>query len=171
MRCVSLHARLNFVVKGSNVDNREDRKTVVTMSKCKAKKGDLTAAELKRCIEDSLLKELTVRYVDYIQKPEKVDYVSDVVIYDLCGYILKARPSEIECVVCRKTVLCDELELPNDFTADQFMALRSRGALLFVSVEIFKTFRVIVKTIELHLSPIGQIYIHNSFHICLEKSF
>lgn len=172
MRCVSLHARLNTVIKGSNIDSSEDIKILVTMSKClrdKAKRCDIDAADLKKCLEDTLLKELTVRYVDSIPDPKKVDYINDVAIYDVCGYMLKARPSVTECVDCCKTVRCDELELPPNFNADSFTALRTRGGLIFVTVAMFKTFRVIESIIESHFNPIGQMYVSNSFQICIEK--
>ncbi len=142
------------------------------MSKClrqKAKECDIAASDIKRALEDTLLKELTVRYVDSIPDSKKTDYINDIAIYDLCGYMLKARPSLTECPDCRKTIRCDELELPPNFTADAFTALRTRGNLIFVTVNIFLTFRVIESIIELHFNPIGQIYTSDSFQIFIGK--
>lgn len=161
MRCVSLHARLNVVIKGSNVDSSEDIKILVTISKClseKAKQSDLAADDLKKSLEDKLLKELTVRYVDSIPVQPKNDYINDIAIYDLFGYLLKAWPSVTECEDCCKAVRCDELQLPPDFTADNFTALRTRGGLIFVAIGMFKAFRVIETIIQSHFNPIGQIY-------------
>lgn len=172
MRYISLHARLNTVIKGSNIDSSEHIRILVTMSKClraKAKECDIAAADMKKALEDKLLKELTERYVDSIPDPKKNDYINDIVIYDLCGYMLKARPMVTECPDCWKTVRCNELELPVGFTADHFTALRTRGNLIFVTVNMFKTFRVIESIIESHFNPIGQMYVDDSFQICIEK--
>jgi hypothetical protein len=142
------------------------------MSKClrqKAKECDIAASDIKRALEDTLLKELTVRYVDSIPDPKKTDYINDIAIYDLCGYMLKARPSVTECPDCRKTIRCDELELPPNFTADAFTALRTRGNLIFVTVNMFLTFRVIESIIASHFNPIGQIYASDSFQVCIGK--
>ncbi len=73
------------------------------------------------------------------------------------GYLLHARPCVSVCKACEKTVRCDELDLPSDFTADHKTALRNRGGLIFVTVNMFKTFRVIEKIVESHFQPLGQI--------------
>ncbi len=172
MRYVSLLARLNTVIKGSNIDSSEQIVILVTLSKClqhKAKQSDIAAADLKKSMEDTLLNELTTRYVDSLPNPKKIDYINDIAIYDICGYILKARPSVTECPDCKKSVICDELDLPPDFNADHFTALRTRGKLIFVTVNMFLTFRVIESIIESHFNPIGQMYVENSFQQCIVK--
>lgn len=172
MRYVSLLARLNTVVKGSSIDSSEQIVVLATISKClqhKAKQSDIAAADLKKCMEDILLKELTSRYVDSLPEREKVDYINDIAIYDVCGYMLKARPSVTVCLDCKHSVQCDELELPPDFNFDHFTGLRTRGNLIFVTVNMFQTFRVIESIIESHFNPIGQMYAENSFEECITK--
>lgn len=86
------------------------------------------------------MKELTSRYVTSLPIPEKTDYVNDIGIYDLCGYLLKARPCVTDCAKLQKTVICNELDLPVDF-----------------------------KIIESHFEPIGQMYSDNSLQECIVK--
>lgn len=172
IRFVSLYARLNTVIKGSNIDNNEQMEILATTSKClkhKAKQCDIDASDLKRALEDTLLNELTTRFVDSIPEPTTSDYIKDLLIYDICGFMLKARPCVTECIDCKKTVQSDELDLPLDFNAQHFTALRTRGGLIFVSVNMFKTFRVVESIIESHFNPIGQMYVAKSFEECIKK--
>ena len=76
IRYVSLGARLSSLLKGANVDNVEQMNILVTMSKClksAAKECDIQASDLKAVLEDELLKELTVRYVEYVEEPAGKD--------------------------------------------------------------------------------------------------
>lgn len=169
---MSLHARLNTLIKDANVDNSEQIAVLVTMSKClqqKAKQCEISAKDLKQSIQDNLMKELAIRYVDSLPEPNKTDYMNDIVLYDLCGYLIKTHPGLIECVACKTTVCCNELDLPADFTADHYTALRTRGGLIFVSVSMFKNFRAIEKVIAAHFSSIGHIYANSSFAECISK--
>ena len=75
---VSLAVRLCTVIKGSNVDNAEQMNILVTMSKClkrSAKENDVHAADLRAVLEDELMKELNVLYVDNIDEPTQKDYI------------------------------------------------------------------------------------------------
>ncbi|KZS02441.1 Uncharacterized protein APZ42_000517, partial [Daphnia magna] len=88
IRYVSLGARLSTILKGSNVDNKEEINVLVTMSKClqrHAKECDVNASYLKAVLEDKLLKEISIRYVTQIDEPANSDFVKDILIYDLCG--------------------------------------------------------------------------------------
>ena len=60
-------------------------------------------------------------------------------------------------------------QLPPDFNADAFTALRTRGNLIFVTVNMFLTFRVIESIVASHFNPIGQIYVTDSLQICIGK--
>ena len=73
------------------------------------------------------------------------------------------------CTDCKKTVICDELQLPSNFNADFYTALRNRGKLLFVTVQMFETFRVINAIIEKHFQSMGQIFVDDSFQICITE--
>ena len=83
IRYVSLGARLSKLVKGANVDYVEQMNMLVTMSKClqrRAKECDLAAADLKAVLEDELLNELTIRYVDYIEEPAGKDCIKEAIL-------------------------------------------------------------------------------------------
>lgn len=78
IRMVSLAVRLSTVIKGSNVDSAQQMDILVTMSKClkrTAMEQDVEAANIRAALEDELLKELTVRFVDNIEEPSQNDYV------------------------------------------------------------------------------------------------
>jgi hypothetical protein len=92
IRYVSLGARLSTIIKGANVDNVEQMNILVTMSKClqrQAKESDIRASELRSVLEDKLLKEITIRFVDKIDEPVNSNFVKDIFIYDLCGYMIQ----------------------------------------------------------------------------------
>ncbi|EFX61647.1 hypothetical protein DAPPUDRAFT_338581 [Daphnia pulex] len=131
IRYVSLQCRLSCLVKqvkGSNIDNKEPIEMLVTMSKCHqehAKESDITVKEHKEAIKDKLLDELTIRYVDDLPKECTNDFNLNVM----------------------KLVCCDELDLPEDFTADQYTRMRNRGFLIFVTVPFFKTLLVVEQVI------------------------
>jgi hypothetical protein len=139
IRYVSLQSRLSCLVKqvkGSNINNKELIEMLVTMSKCHqehAKESDITVKEYKEAIKDKLLDELTIRYVDDLPKECTNDFNLNVMVYDLCGYMVKTRKHLTACDVCKKLVCCDELDLPEDFTADQYTVMRNRGFLIFVT--------------------------------------
>jgi hypothetical protein len=62
------------------------------MSKClqrQAKESDIRASELRSVLEDKLLKEITIRFVDKIDEPVNSNFVKDIFIYDLCGYMIQ----------------------------------------------------------------------------------
>ena len=104
---------------------------------------------------DILQKELVYGTQFHYRILKKQDYVNDIVIYDLCGYIIKARSCvtiriPYYCPDCYKTVRCEQLDLPNDFNVDHFTGLRNRGGLVFVTANMFKTFYVIERIIKSH---------------------
>ena len=70
---------------------------------------------------------------------------------------------------CKKSVRCEQMELPDDFTADHFTAIRNRGYLIFVTVPLFQTFRIIESIIQTHFEPICQMYVEDSFPKCITK--
>jgi hypothetical protein len=54
--------------------------------------------------------------------------------------------------ICYKSLRCEELELPEAFTEDHYTRIRNEGCLIFVTVNMFQTFRVIENVIEAHLA-------------------
>jgi hypothetical protein len=75
----------------------------------------------------------------------------------------------LRCPDCYKSLRCEELELPEDFTADHYTRIRNNGGLIFVTVNMFQTFRVIEKVIEGHFQLIGQMYEEETFQMCIDK--
>lgn len=74
IRNVLLGAYLSSTVPGSNVDNVEQMNVLLTISKCleqKVKECDIEASDLKAVMEDKLLKEITIRYVEMFPQPKK----------------------------------------------------------------------------------------------------
>lgn len=111
------------------------------MSKClqeHAKKSDITAKEYKEAIKDKLLDELTIRYVDDVSEEGTRDFNLNVMVCDLCGYIVKTRKHLTACEACKNLVRCTELDLPKDFTADQYTAMRNHGYPVYVTVPFLK---------------------------------
>lgn len=97
---MSLHVRNYSVLRGVNTYNAEDMNVLVTMSKCLQrcdKECDVAASDLKAVLEDQLLKDLTIRYVESVPNPSIMTYVKEVLIYDLCGFMIHARPNLTEC--------------------------------------------------------------------------
>jgi hypothetical protein len=103
------------------------------MSKClqvHAKESDITAKEYKEAIKDNLLDELTIRDFDNVSEKGTCDFNLNVMVYDLCGYMVKTiRKHLTACEACKNLVRCNELDLPKDFTADQYTAMRNHGYL------------------------------------------
>ena len=99
-----------------------------------------------------LLKELTIRFInacDYLNQ----DYVDDLFVYDLCGYMLKARPFLIDhCEDCDKFLFCKEFEFPENFSAANYTILKNKGGLDFVTIPMFLSFCAIVAKIADHFA-------------------
>lgn len=62
-----------------------------------------------------------------------------MLIYVVCGYMMKTRRWLVECEKCKEPVLSNEEELPCDFEANDYTSLRTKGGLLFVTVPLFQT--------------------------------
>ncbi len=93
-----------------------------------------------------------------------LDFNLNVMVYDLCGYIVKTRKHLTACEACKKLVRCNELDLPKDFTADQYTAMISHGYLVYVTVPFFETIRIV----ELVISHILKISITFTWKIHLK---
>lgn len=85
IRYVSLGARLSTLIKGSNVDSSCDQMNLlVIMSKClhnKAKECDISSSDPEEVLEDQLLKELTIRFVNTLPEPSTNDFVNNILVY------------------------------------------------------------------------------------------
>ena len=167
-RILSLYRPLATVVRNANVDDKEDLSVLVAYNDClhaRFKHCDKTSREVKEKLREDLLQELTRHYVDDIPyDPKKSDEIKDMLIYDLCGYLIHTRSSVVHCENCKKLLSVDEC----DFGPSRYTELRTRGYLKFASVNMFKTFREVEKVISSHFTN-GHIYVGDSFQKCLSK--
>ena len=53
------------------------------------------------------------------------------IVYDLCGFLIKSRRSLMSCDVCYEAATREEHELPTNFNADAWTAIKNRGVLHF----------------------------------------
>ena len=149
--------------------NRVCQGCLVSLAKClkkQAKDLDVSAATIKSCLKEELLQELTIRYVGEIPNP-KTDYIDNVAIYDLCGFLVHVRPSLSSCANCKSLIVSSELLLPNDFTEADFTRLRTKGGLTFVSIAMFKTVRELELVIQSHFSNPNHFYVVETFQYCI----
>ena len=64
----------------------------------------------------------------------------EVIVYDLCGYLLKTRGHKmLECESCCASVKCTQENLPN-IEAVKLTATKNRGGLIFASEIMFSFF-------------------------------
>ncbi|KAK4030746.1 hypothetical protein OUZ56_024085 [Daphnia magna] len=100
------------------------------MSKClqrNSKECDVNASDLRAVLEYKLLKEISIRYVNQIDEPANLDFVKDILIYDSCWYILHTRKSFTKLEDCFKSVRCEEIDLPPNFSSDPYTTKRNHG--------------------------------------------
>ncbi|KAK4017119.1 hypothetical protein OUZ56_032072 [Daphnia magna] len=157
-----------FLAKGA-INKKNDKKGqgmryepfLVTMAKCLqeyAKKSDITVKDLKESIKDKFLDELSTRYVDKMLAGT-ADFTTNLMIYDLCGYLVKTRKTLTDCVDCKSAIQCEELDLPECFVADKYIAMRNRGGLTFVTTPFFHTMCAFEEVIASHFKDLNHIYI------------
>lgn len=88
---------------------------------------------------------------------------------DLCGYMMKTRKWLLDCQCCKDTLLSKEDELPSDFDADEYTAMRTRGGLLFVTVDLFKTLCEVDKVVADHFKSTSHVFVDQTFQHCIAK--
>lgn len=157
-------------IKNANVDQEEQLTNISSYKKClvdRFKNNNKALEEFKYEIEQKLLKELTVRFISDCSITGKAT-VDDMLVYDLCGFILKARSFLVDyCKDCKNSVICKELELPDDFDAANYTILRNKGGLTFVTIPMFLSFRTIEAEIAAHFSNDNHVYKSDSFEVCI----
>ncbi|XP_046460831.1 uncharacterized protein LOC124207423 [Daphnia pulex] len=75
----------------------------------------------------------------------------------------------ISCQECKETVVCEEADLPDDFTAKQYTAFRNRGGLIFVTIPVFQSIREVEKIISSQFEDDGHYLVRDSYEICMSK--
>lgn len=171
IRYVTLQSRLNTARRNANIDDGEGVECLVSLANClkkQAKELDVSAATIKCCLKKELLEELTIRYVGDISNP-KIDYMDNVPIYDLCGFLVRARPSMSKCAACKSSIVSNDFQLPDDFTAADFTRLRTKGGLTFVSIPMFKCVRELELVIQGHFNDPNHFYVVDTFQVCITK--
>ena len=103
--------------------------------------------------KEELLEELSIQYVSDIVNPNsKSDYIDNVLLYELCGYLVHARPSLTNCLDCKNSIVTNELILPENFLAADRTKLRTKGGLTFVSIPMFQTIQELEGIIKWHFN-------------------
>ncbi|KZR98023.1 Uncharacterized protein APZ42_006766 [Daphnia magna] len=87
------------------------------------------------------------------------DFTTNLMIYDLCGYLVKTRKTLTDCVDCKSAIQCEELDLPESFVADKYTAMRNRGGLTFVTTPFLHTMCAFEEVIASHFKDLNHIYI------------
>ena len=171
-RMLALYSATTKVcIRNANVDQEENIRNISSYKKClvdRYKHNTQALEELKYQMEAKLLNELTVRFInecDYLNKTS----VDDLLVYDLCGYMLKARPFLIDgCDDCKKSLVCKELELPENFCAANYVILKNKGGLIFVTIPFFLSFCTIEAKIADHFANETDAYKSDSYEVCIE---
>jgi hypothetical protein len=81
----------------------------------------------------------------------------------------QTRGQLISCQECKETVVCEEADLPDDFTAKQYTAFRNRGGLIFVTIPVFQSIREVEKIISSQFEDDGHYLVRDSYEICMSK--
>ncbi len=160
-------------VNKGNIDNAEEMCILAPYAKCfidEFKECEKTVTDLKMTLKDQLLKEITIRYVDEVDQTEtEFDSITNGLVYDLCGYLVKTRCGALNCDECTQSLKCDELDLPEDFSPADHTALRNRGGLIFVTIPMYQTFRAVERVVSAHFDNENHIYMHDSYQECISK--
>jgi hypothetical protein len=85
------------------------------------------------------------------------DVTRNNLIYDLCGYIFLTRGQLITCKECKESVVCEEVDLPDEFTAKQYTAFRNRGGLFLLLSQSFNQYGKWKRLFRLNLKMAGII--------------
>jgi hypothetical protein len=158
-------------LKKANADDKEDVYQLVSYAKCwinRFKECERKAAAMKASLRDNLFDEISIRHVDVVQNDEK-DVTRNNLIYDLCAFMFQTRGQLISCQECKETVVCEEADLPDEFTAKQYTAFRNRGGLIFVTIPVFQSIREVEKIISSQFEDDGHYLVRDSYEICMSK--
>lgn len=164
-------ATARILIRNSNVDQEEQLSNISSYKKClldRYKANTAALEEMKLLLEDKLLKELSIRFITDCNIHTKIS-VDDLLVYDLCGYLIKTRPFLIKyCEECSKSLVCKELELPEDFSAANYTILRNKGGLTFVTIPMFLSFQTIEAAIAAHFQNDKHVYKTDTYDVCIE---
>ena len=171
LRMLALHSAAGkIMIKNANVDQEEELYNIASYHDCLVdlyKCNTKVLEELNLQRDRQLIDELAIRFVencDYLNK----DTVDDLLVYDVCGYVIKARRFLTDhCTECKNSLVSKELLLPEDFGAANYTILKNKGGLIFVTIPMFLSFRVIESVISQHFSSEKHVYINDAFDLCI----
>ena len=155
-------------VSGGNVDNEDELQVLVKYKKClvdRFKDIEEGRKQAKLSLKDQLLTELSIRYLDQIDKDES-SYKTDDGHgrrYDICGYLLHSRCEVLECPKCKSLLKTEESELPESFSPANNTLTRTYGYLKLASVQMFECFKKVESLVAKHFSSDDHIYIRDAF--------
>ena len=159
-------------VKG-NIDNEENLRVLANYDEClvnKFKACEKEAAQLRESFKDQLLEELSVRYVEVMDDVASNDEFKRELIYDMFGYLLKTRDSVWnECDACKKGLITNYEDLPQDFMSAEFTANRNFGGLTFATVTFFKVIQLVEDVISKFFDKAEHIYVSNCYEEVISK--
>ena len=171
-RMLALHSVAGrILIKNANVDQDENLYNICSFHDClvdRFKSNTKILKELNLEMDRELISELATRFVEDCGYHNK-DTVDDVLVYDVCGYVVKARPFlTTNCIECKNSLVAEELLLPEDFCAANFTILKNKGGLIFVTIPMFLSFRTIEAVIAQHFANEKHVYITNTFRLCIK---
>ena len=159
------------MIKNANVDQEDELYTIASYHDClvdKYKSNTKVLEELNFQRDRQLMNELAIRFVENCNYLSK-DIVDDLLVYDVCGYVIKARPFLTDhCEECKSSLVSKELLLPQDFAAANYTILKNKGGLIFVTIPMFLSFRTIEAVISNHFANEKHVYINNAFDLCID---
>ena len=150
---MSLYTPAKAILRNANIEDSDDFHVLADFKDCllhKFRNNKKAAADLREALKDVLMEGISSRYVNELQL-SKVDRKSSLLIYDVCGYMMKTRSFLYDDREdCKRSVITTEDELPEEFTADEFTRSRTRGGLLFVTPRVYQTISEVEAVVSEH---------------------
>lgn len=89
-----------------------------------------------------------------------------LLVYDLAGYIINARPFLTDhWKDCKKSLVSKDFELPEDFSAANYTILRNKGGLIFVIIPMFLSLQKIESKTCDHFANESHVYKSDSYEL------
>ena len=138
----------------------------------KGKVNDMEAAEpvaLPCVTTEDMFQEPTTETLLHIPPEKELQSESESQLRVEFEPKFQTRGQLISCQECKETVVCEEADLPDDFTAKQYTAFRNRGGLIFVTIPVFQSIREVEKIISSQFEDDGHYLVRDSYEICMSK--
>lgn len=120
-------------------------------------------AKMKCYIKDHLLEGMCTEYQVGDKENQDPATRSDNIVYYIGGYLVqKFLKNRCHCKDCESNIDTGLESLPENFSAHQFTAMKSRGRLRFPSTNLFHLLKIVEEVVKTYTIS-GQIYDHNAF--------